>query len=393
MKNNGFEKKQEADKLFVDSLLNTILKGGLPPWRKNWTTTPTDGSYFEQKNPVTGTVYGGINWLRLFIERGEKGYTSSNWYTFNNVKDLGHSIEKGSEGVPVYKWTEWDKLTKKAPDWVSIRKMPTSEQVDYLKKNVYTAMSYSSSVFNEDCIKDFKKEPLIPLTSEQIDIKQKETSIVMETIIKNNTAPLYFGGNECYYVPSTHTIHLPLKVNFQSIGDFYGVYAHEAGHAVKKDLNNQNRDNGRFGSAAYAMEELNAELSSLFLIRELEKVGADISLKTIENSAAYLKGWGDVAKVFKAEDGYKEFYKSVSEAEKRAKYIFENFYERVAVSAPQNKENGLKLLVETNQFLKEDCYPGETSKSKSFCSFVANVQKNVLEKEIKETSNCENIIE
>ena len=94
------------------------------------------------------------------------------------------------------------------------------------------------------------------------------------------------GGNRACYQPVTDTVHLPSSSQFDEAAQYYGTSAHEhvhwTGHAdrVARDLT------GRFGSDAYAAEELVAELGAAMWCAQF-----GISAVTRPDHAAYLAGW------------------------------------------------------------------------------------------------------
>jgi antirestriction protein ArdC len=76
------------------------------------------------------------------------------------------------------------------------------------------------------------------------------------------------GAGEAYYAPGQDFISMPAFTAFKGADHFYGVAFHELthwkGHKARLD-----RDlKGRFGQAAYAAEELVAELGAAFLAAE-----------------------------------------------------------------------------------------------------------------------------
>jgi antirestriction protein ArdC len=76
------------------------------------------------------------------------------------------------------------------------------------------------------------------------------------------------GQGEAYYAAGADFINLPAFAAFKGADHFYGVCFHElthwTGHKARLD-----RDlKGRFGQAAYAAEELIAELGAAFLAAE-----------------------------------------------------------------------------------------------------------------------------
>ena len=99
-------------------------------------------------------------------------------------------------------------------------------------------------------------------------------------------ARVVLGGNRACYQPGTDTICLPDLAQFDQAAHFYATSAHEhvhwTGHPdrLARDLT------GRFGSDAYAAEELVAELGAAMWCAQ-----AGISATTRPDHAAYLAHW------------------------------------------------------------------------------------------------------
>jgi len=82
---------------------------------------------------------------------------------------------------------------------------------------------------------------------------------------------------------------LPLRERFERAEGYYATVFHELVHSTghEKRLNRSTlMESAGFGSNPYCKEELIAEMGAAFLCGE-----AEIAERTINNSAAYLKGW------------------------------------------------------------------------------------------------------
>jgi len=77
------------------------LEAGTAPWLRPW---HPGSANLAPHNPVSGTVYRGINRLGLSMS----GHDDSRWMTFKQAKDQGYSILAGSKSEPVvfYQWTK-----------------------------------------------------------------------------------------------------------------------------------------------------------------------------------------------------------------------------------------------------------------------------------------------
>lgn len=93
-----------------------------------------------------------------------------------------------------------------------------------------------------------------------------EAVAAADALVKNSGAMLVTGGTQAFYRPSTDTVHMPAVESFTGTSTssateaYYGTLLHELTHWTGPRLH---RDfSGRFGTAAYAAEELVAELGS-----------------------------------------------------------------------------------------------------------------------------------
>lgn len=177
MSKEGYDKMNADRKAFVQKIIDSI-EAGTPLWRKPWKTS---GIEFSQINPTTKTEYGGINFMRLFIEAQERGFEDNRWVTFNQAKKEGWTIEKGAKSVPIYKWTEYDKLTKSNPDWDKIRALPRDEQKAYLEKNIQKGMCYAGAVFNGEQVKGIVNTADVPLEMAYMRLKRQKTFRALKT--------------------------------------------------------------------------------------------------------------------------------------------------------------------------------------------------------------------
>ncbi|MGB5078856.1 MAG: zincin-like metallopeptidase domain-containing protein, partial [Sphingorhabdus sp.] len=93
-------------------------------------------------------------------------------------------------------------------------------------------------------------------------------------------------GQQAYYEPKADRITMPPASLFTGFDHYYATLAHElshwTGHVSRLDRNLKNR----FGSAAYAAEELVAELSSAI-------IGAELGLPVshLDSHASYIGHW------------------------------------------------------------------------------------------------------
>src|SRR5690606_12578722 len=104
-------------------------------------------------------------------------------------------------------------------------------------------------------------------------------------------AELRHQGSEAYYEPAVDRITMPPATLFDGYDHYYATLVHELSHwtghgsRLARDLKN------RFGSEAYAAEELIAELSAAIL-------GAELGLPVahLDSHASYIAYWLELLK-------------------------------------------------------------------------------------------------
>ena len=78
-------------------------------------------------------------------------------------------------------------------------------------------------------------------------------------------ATLRHGGTKAYYRPDTDEIQLPPRTAFPTASGYYNVALHELTHWTGHPNRCARDFTGRFRDAAYAAEEIVAELSAAYL--------------------------------------------------------------------------------------------------------------------------------
>lgn len=282
-------------------------------------------------NATSSKPYRGINLLFLTVVSMARKYTDNRWVTFNQAKQLGASVKKGEKAVPVLYYSIYDENTKKDFDPATVADMTQEERIEYEKKYV-RAYTKFYQVFNaEQCVN--MPERVVKAMDEAERQRQNE---LVERIIANSAAPvLYDGGDSAYYSLSTDDIHLPLIEQFNTMQDYYATALHEIGHSTGHQ-SRLNRDmSGSFGSEKYALEELRAELSSMFL--QMEN-GIELEGRHIQNHSAYLTSWLKVAK-----DNKTAFTSAVKDAMKIADYINDHYNVAAAARSQDDTKEKAEL--------------------------------------------------
>ena len=132
-----------------------------------------------------------------------------------------------------------------------------------------------------------------------------------ESVLRAWSVRTQFGGSRACYSPSGDVISMPDRETFQSLDAFYATWAHEQAHSTGHKTRLDRPMSGKFGSKAYAREELVAELASVLIGCRLG-IGCDL-----QNHVAYLHSWADNLK----EGGPKALIKALTDARKAADLV------------------------------------------------------------------------
>lgn len=234
------------------------------PWRRS------SSPLFMPSNALTGNAYNGINIVSLWVAAECLGYSAPIWATYRQWSELGCQVRRGEKSslVVFYKEYEFE---------------PDPQNADDDGKRRVARASY---VFNASQVDGYTlpeaPQPLGP-------VERLET---VDHFIAASGARIEHGGDRAFYRPSTDHIQMPDEGLFcgtdtMSRGElYYAVLTHELTHWTAAPTRLGRELGKRFGDAAYAAEELVAEIASAFLCAEL-----GITQDTRADHAQYLAQW------------------------------------------------------------------------------------------------------
>ena len=214
---------------------------------------------------ATGKPYQGINTLILWGAALTHGYTSPYWLTYKQAADEGGQVRKGEHGTLCVFYKPWESTETNTE---------TGET-----ETTRGAVLKSFRVFNLDQVDGIKapaREPRAPFQAIED----------AERILQASPARIVEGGARAFYQLAADTIHLPVREAFINPEAFYSVALHEMTHSTGAKHRLDRDFSGRFGTEAYAFEELIAEMGSAFLNADLGIIGS-----TLQDHADYLAHW------------------------------------------------------------------------------------------------------
>ena len=198
------------------------------------------------------------------------GYASPYWMTYNQSQALGAQVRKGEKSTIAIFYKSYTKEVE-APD--------TGEKSDEARR-----VLKAYPVFNADQVEGLPERFHPVETLELVEPEGRKAEL--DAFFAAIPAALRHHGDEAYYEPIADRVTMPPAHLFSGFDHYYATLSHELSHwsghksRLGRDLKN------RFGTAAYAAEELIAELSSAIL-------GAELGLPVthLDNHASYVEHW------------------------------------------------------------------------------------------------------
>lgn len=272
------------------------LAKGVVPWKSPYfSKTGFPRNFSSQKE------YQGINVLLL----GSQRFTSPDFLTFLQAKELGGCVRKGERGFLVVKYGNYSKDDDQAKEG------DPAKQRGYLKG--YTVF-HSSQIDGIDFPEPIAVKELT--TTEKTD----RARAIVEAMPQR--PPISEGSAVPCYRKHSDSIQMPSIGYFTNEEAYYSTLFHELGHATghhsrlarKSLIENRGMDaTGDTARKIYAEEELVAEMTASFL-----NARAGIMEVEIENSAAYLQSW---INALRSKDAKSWIVRAASQGQKAADFI------------------------------------------------------------------------
>lgn len=257
--NNTSSTKVDVYQIVTDRIIE-LLEQGTVPWQKPWTTSGVPANLLSKR------PYRGINlWLLLSLN-----YERNLFLTWDQLKKIGASVKKGEVGHVVIYW----KTPPKQDDGIDGDKEKKVPILRYYK------------VFNVSQCHSLPEHLIEPLM-----IKESNPIAECEAIIAGmpGSPAIKHKEQQAFYHVEQDYINMPKKKLFKTPESYYATLFHELVHSTgnEKRLNRKTiTEMHEFGSEAYSIEELVAELGSAYLSSLTGILNAGIG-----NSAAYINGW------------------------------------------------------------------------------------------------------
>lgn len=243
------------------------LEQGVRPWIRPWRAGVSGGRPLR----ANGEAYRGMNTFWLWMAAEQAGFGSRTWMTYRQAQLLGGQVRTGERSQFAIFYKAYTKRAagagQAAGDADELRRVMRSyavfnaDQIDGLPAHYYTT-----------------RIELVPPTD--------HLPARAEAFVERLPARVRHGGDQAYYDRGADLIAMPLVGLFGTRAHWAATLAHEAGHWTGHPDRLDRTFGKRFGDAAYAFEELCAEMCACLL-------GADLGLPVdhLDDHAAYIGHW------------------------------------------------------------------------------------------------------
>jgi hypothetical protein len=241
-----------AYQVITERLISLIESGSTSKWTRPWNPiTP--------RNAVSGANYRGANRVLLSFAQFE----DPRWLTYKQATQLGGFVNRGERGMPVLFY-----------------KFGTKEEVECGKPKV---VCKQFTVFNLEQTTGVE----LPEWGQSAICEDALVAAQLLLDLFTHRPVVAHGGDRAYYSLTQDKVVLPPVKAFTSSEKYFSVLAHELSHSTMHEsrLNRRFSAESKFGSKAYSMEEIVAQLSASFLCQEFGIEGC------LELDGSYIKSW------------------------------------------------------------------------------------------------------
>lgn len=343
---SGLKKPVSPDQIYqyiTDLIINTIHKDGLLPWQKDWKSSGLATGELAY-NYKSKKEYRGINFFLLnfaiVLEDEEPvlkfvKYDNPAFLTVNQINQLKGKIKKGSQAKRVIYFTRLYKYEQAEPKLYLASYNPKKFKALILKNKAKINVFKDNSNFTVDDLLNSSVYPILKyynvfnagdtvgIDFEKIQSKaqttEKDKIEVAEAIVQNypKKPSIKIRGSQPVYRPSLDLVEVPRISDFDKPQSYYNALFHELVHSTGHKSRIGRIKPGKPSKKEYAKEELVAEMGAVYLCAE-----SGILFETLNNSAAYLKGWNKNLVGYLEKDN-RFFFRAASAAQKAADYIFD----------------------------------------------------------------------
>lgn len=308
--------KFDPYKKLADGFVSMIEKG-TSPWQRPWDANLANQMAGLPRNGVSGRPYSGGNAMLLQMVAWSNG--DPRFMTKKQIAKEGYSLKTGATPYNIYFW----KFVPKKKEAETTAEVPVADETPsvlppVLDRDNFRPVMWIYTVFNARDIEGIPAlTPMVAPPSGDFDLDKIEKALKLANGL-SLAGGMRHGGSKAFYSPSDDMIVLPPKETFSSWEKYLGTLLHEVSHATghTSRLNLFTENNVEFGSSAYAMEELRAEMTAVGLSQIL---GVPPTEENMKNHAAYLQSWLESIK-----EDPKSLYHVMRNSQKAVEFVLEH---------------------------------------------------------------------
>ena len=269
----------------VTAKIVAALEAGTPPWIRPWSGDlerfPTNG--------LSRRPYRGINCLLLTLEAQLRGFGRNVWLTYRQAAELGAQVRGGERGTTI----------------VFFKQHEVQAEPEAKVESRVVPLLRSFTVFNLAQCDQLPERLQQPAAEPEGWVREHSA----EKLLADSGARIEHGGFAAFYSPQDDRIQLPERELFTDAGSYFATALHELIHFTGHPTRLNRQLGRRFGEAAYAMEELIAEIGSAFIC-------AACRLDGKLQHASYVASWIQVLKSDK-----RAVFTAAAKAQQAADYV------------------------------------------------------------------------
>lgn len=290
----------------VTDRIIAFLEKDVVPWRQQWDSQRAGAPH----NGTTGHTYRGINRLLLGLQSLSFG-ADPRWCSYRQAEAKGWQVRRGESGTRIYFYR------RIAKEGHGVTDGGTDDRRSYFPVlKAYTIFHFSQIEGAPE---------FVPPEYAEVRWQQSEA---MQTIIDASGIEVRTVTDRACYVPSQDLLCLPSKHAFDSAELMAEVMAHEFAHATSHPLRLDRKISSKFGSPAYAFEELVVSIATCL-------VGSVLGFAVDEaNQASYIDNWLTALRHEK-----RLIFSAASEAQRITDYILALHPDYAAAHAADHEED------------------------------------------------------
>lgn len=356
----------------VQKIVDDMARDGLD-WHKSWTSPDGVAANGMPMNPLSGARYWGFNALRLMNGMMEIGSRDPRFVTAKQAAGAGMSIEKGAEPFYMEKWKS-DRFVVSRTTGKAIKPQPRGKTAwakalknpDNMVMNTRARLVSFFTVYNASQVKGMEplEEAIARTPRRELTLEGEQLVDLLEAASPVRVTETQ--GDSAFYSPTKDAIWIPLRSQFDDAGALARTLLHEQVHATGHPSRLDRKQNNSFGSKAYAVEELVAEVGSMMCALEmgvtLPLVGNDLAdghSAYWDDHIAYLKGWASAT----LDDQVHAVMRASNQAGYAADWLMENCFSEPLAEISREMEREVVLeaanpsLAETAERFAGDAEP------------------------------------